>query len=802
MYVAYGGTIDDTVIIPAGKTVYLNGSSITLTANHHIIVEPGAKLVLEGDITTADDGRLLVKGMVEIHGTLTVTSTGTNDPALQVADYFEVDGKIINGRSTVIGTPRIAVMPNGTLVLPAEDIANQPTHDRFTPAQAWAAAGQGNLVIAGTLPAGYTVASLLEGVALPAGNRVYRVTLTQGGGVLPSLIPAGADITADGVIEDAQNHTLTVNGKLKATNAASTFKNIETLTVNGELIANAATFESVRTLTISTLNSGDLSSRAAAGPSTSWNRSYLGADSATLEKIGSITIGDYGEFESGSIFINLPPGAKISLGRNAIFNASATANNSFDNLTSLFIGPAAKVSIASPSLTFKSLKNLTMQDSASLEAAAGDAVTFLVEAVPSTLPQKTEISLGLNTFYHVGLSPTAKIDVVITRNSSIITGTTINLNEGSTLRVAAGKTFTVESGASIDFRNLGRTVPANAESAPIQINGTVELIGSGTLVGLNPGLFTSPTDIYKFIAFMGDGRIVLNHGATYAFGSIAAPALSTVPFIGSGTTDVYRWNGTNDGAQIILNAAGITIRDADGGGAVVTANMGDTDTYAYILKEQTLTLDTRVQLKSTNNKGIYFAGWPGGGARFKGMGSIVVGATTITGGSSGWQVFGSKAIGICQDGTNTASISDPGASATIFKAMGPSAVIRQAAVRGNSVTIQPNATVDLGGTPTSPGGSIMLEAGSNSGRLILEGSSSKVLLGTGLGGAAVGKLGTIAIGGRELVNSGFNPGDFTVLNNKLVMLGGTNKLPGSYITAGTAAKDDVAIVSNATFSNR
>ncbi|MDR2758496.1 MAG: hypothetical protein LBB78_03860 [Spirochaetaceae bacterium] len=804
-YIAYSGTIDNTVTISKGKTVYLNGGPITLSGNHHIIVEPEAKLVLESDVTTADDGRLLVKGMVEVYGTLTTTSNGSNDPALQVADYFDTSGSIVNGRATVLGTSQVLVMPNGTLVLTADDMANQPTGDRFTPAQAWAAAGKGNLLITGTLTPSYTVQYLLDGV-LPQNGRTYTVTLTQGGGVLPSIIPAGTNITASGVIEDADNHNLTVNGNLTATSPSSTFKDIETLTVNGRLIANAATFESVKTLTVSSSNSGNLISRVSAAPSASWNGGYLGADSATLASVKTVIIGDYGEFASESPAFAFPAGSKIGLGRNAIFTAAATTNNSFDDLEGLSIGPASRVSIASPALTFKSLKTLSLQDSASLDAAAGNAVTFLVEATPSTPPKKTEVNLGLNSFYNVGIAPTAKVDMAIVRDASLISGSTIAINEGSTLTVETGKTFTVESGATVDLRNLGINVPANADAAPVQIKGTVELTGTGTLIGQNPGLFpTSPTDIYKFVSFAGGGKIVLNYGTMYVLGAVTTPALPSISFIGSSATAAYRWNGAEDGAQIIFDKIGITIRDADGGGAVVTSNVGPANTYAHIPEGQTLTLDMDVQLKSNNGKGIYFAGATAGGAQLKGPGKIVVGTTRITGGSSGWRVFGSETIGIVQNNPATAFIANTGiGTTTSFKATGPSAVIRQAAARGNSVIIQANTIVDLSGTAASPGGSIVLESGPNPGKLAFGGANTaKLLLGDGIGGmAAIGRLSAITIGGETVINNGLSVGDFVVLGGKLITLGGKNTWYGNGITAGTVPNNDVTVVSTAGFTNQ
>jgi hypothetical protein len=103
------------------------------------------------------------------------------------------------------------------------------------------------------------VAYLFDGIGLPSGARTYTVT-TNGGGVLPSIIPAGAGIIAHGAIKDAENHILTVNGILTANDPGSTFEDIVTLTVNGELYVDYASLEDVETLTVSSLNNDTLTS--------------------------------------------------------------------------------------------------------------------------------------------------------------------------------------------------------------------------------------------------------------------------------------------------------------------------------------------------------------------------------------------------------------------------------------------------------------------------------------------------------------------------------------------------------------
>jgi hypothetical protein len=810
-HVVFTDTLTDELDIPGGKTVYLTQAHTPLTAN--IIVRPGAVLVLQADIQTADAARLLVKGRVEVYEELEVTATPPNEPALQVADYFEADG-IISARGTVIGTPLVLVGQGGILTLTAADISNDPASaNRFTPVQAWAAAGQGHLQINGSLTPTYTVGYLLEGIT-PSWDRVYIVE-TDGGDrnekgeiTLPSIIPPGAIISAHGVIEDALGHTLTVNGILEADSPASTFKKIETLTVNGQLTANFATFESVETLKISSLDNDNLTSRQSAPtlawPTAWWGNPFLGADNATLEKAKSIIIGDNGEFATESTIIDLPEGAKISLGRSALFNAAGLTNNSFDNLTSLWIGPAATVTIRSAALTFKSLKTLTMQDSATLNANdAPTTLTFLVEPTPSTPPKKTEITWGLNSAFNVQTAPTAKVDVAINNDASLNSGT-ITVNDGSTFTVAPGKKLGVESGAAIDFSDFGgKTAPANAEAAPIKINGTIELAAGGTIIAPDPDDFPAAnrTDIYKFASFGTDGKIVLNYGAEYLLGDdpLIGPSSSSYAYTWADSTG---FGGlTTDGAQIEINGVGITIRDsANPYPVAVTVKAPG----AYILKEQTLRLDTNVTLLLGNGQAIWFAGDTSttGGAKLTGPGEVVAGSTTISGGSRGsWQVFGSstETIGILQDSADTASITNLlGVGTPSFEAVGAGAYIKQAAGSGKKLTVGAATVVDLNGTSTTAGGIIELEGGSTGGQLELAAATSKLLLGAGTGGGNAAGTSPLTIGGKSVTSGGsFAVADFQkTAGGVLVQIGGAN---GGTLTAGT---DNVTIASNAAFTDQ
>jgi hypothetical protein len=381
--------------------------------------------------------------------------------------------------------------------------------------------------------------------------------------------------------------------------------------------------------------------------------------------------------------------------------------------------------------------------------------------------------------------------------------------------VAAGKTLTVGPEAAVDFRSL-TSIPTSAETASIQINGTIKLTFDGThrgtLIAPNPGLFQTQTDLFKVAAFGTNGAIVLDYGTVYKFGSATpatGPALLELPFIGA-TSDgnAFAWAGSNDGAQIVIDGTGLTIRDANGstnGWAKVTIE----GPRSFILKEQTLTLDTNVELLMANGEALHLAGdATAGGAQIKGAGKIIAGKTEITGGSSGWRVFGSDSISIRQDTADTASIVNFGTGTTTsLRAMGQSAVITQLAGSGNGLTIESSAVVELGGTATTPAGSIVLKAdidpATDHGTLTFAASAnSKLLLGPGTGGTALtGAFTTPTIGGKEITQT-LPIGGFTALDGKLIVVGGVaaggNIVPANSTIVGTT-NNDVTIASNAVF---
>jgi hypothetical protein len=722
-----------------------------------------------------------------------------------VADYF-VAGDTITARGTVIGTPRVLVASGAKLILDDDDIANQTTVDRFTPTQAWAAAGQGSLEIDAATPLSsvYTVAYMLEGI-YPTRDRTYK--FATNGGDLPAVIPAGAKVTTYAAITDAPNHALTVNG---------------------ELIANNATFELLESLTISSSDTDNNFSRAASiDPWITEFGSSLQANSATLANATIINIGDRGEFYSESVYIELPAESKITLGRSAIFNAAGLITNNFDNLASLWIGPAAKVAIDSSGVTFKSLEILTLQDGASLSVPRG-AVTFLVEATPSTPPKKTEIVFGKNAFYNVSVAPTAKVDVGITNDASLVSGSMMTVNEGSTFTLAEGKTLAVESGATVNFDAVGKDASGPIGTAPtvppIKIEGAIEIAAGGRFIGpdVSGVIAADPSASLKFVDFGTDGKIVANRNAIYEMGDSSGG--TGILIMGTAAAAAYKWSGTDDGAQIVMDESGITIRDGDGGGdaKVFVGGPSGLPPTAYILKEQTLYLDAGVELVIKADYGtgatIWFAGAAEGGAKLMGPGALVVKndtddtLTTITGGSKGWQAVSADSTINIGRATGTITGIGVGPNSGTWKALGPGAVITQAAVAGNELRIQTGVTIALGGDTNSAWGAIVLkDAAANPGKLSFTEATAKILLGDATATSDASAIPS-AIGGKAITISTSNGSeivaiantDFKVVGNYLVQISCADADPGAspeksgYITPNTSTPNDadVTIASN------
>jgi hypothetical protein len=594
--------------------------------------------------------------------------------ARDVADY-SVENIIEPGRNTVIGK-NVTILPGAVLTLHVDDIIppteNQP--NKFTPAQAWAAAGQGHLVIgnAGSIPGvpengfadalpgyNYTVAELLTGVS-PNGSRSYTVTSSRiTPEVLPALIPQGAFILTPATPISSVDNTLVVNGSLN----------------------------------------------------------ILG----TLREITRLEVGN---------------GGSLTLDENN--------GDLLQGLAALRLGPGAILNVTSPDVTLKALESLFLGDGSWLNAIAGTNVTFKEDF-------DLALTLGKNVRYQVGMSPSAVVETVISKDAGLVGNSTLIVYEGSTFTVNEGVTFTVDGNSTFDISRV-------TDDEAVMIDGALEINSGSALIG--PDFATvqaDPEALLSAVTLGDDGKVVLNHGAKFYFGSSTSQE-----FIGgtAGDNATYAWTDTADkGAQIEINAQGLIIRDINGIDTPVTVNVAEQG--AGILKNQSLYLDRGVTLV-VDNEWFYLLGDAAGGAKLLGPGKLALGHTpdsiNFIGGDSGWQAFGDDIV-IGDDYSNLFLLAVSGANpppATVkatLKALGQGASISiPAAAPNNTLIISENTTIDLNGTAAAQRGEIRLASGAI---ISLAATTSEILTGAGpaghqtavpLTGAAVTGSGITGIG--------------------------------------------------------
>jgi hypothetical protein len=608
------------LVIPTGKTVYFVNDYDSATINGNVTVREGAKLVLVGDFAAGSGGVLLVRGQVEVFRNLTVT-----DDALDVSDY-SVENELTPGRNTVIGQ-NVTILPGATLILDVTDIIppteNQP--NKFTPAQAWAAAGQGNLVIgnggstsgtphpgfADALPLyNYTVTELLTGVS-PNASRFYTVTSGRiAPEVLPVLIPQGAFILTRATPQGSVDNTLVVNGSLET--------------------------------------------------------------QGTLRDITRLEVG---------------PGGSLALAENN--------GDLLQGLTSLRLGPGATLNVVSPDITLKALESLFLGDGSALHAVMGSSVTFKEDF-------DLALTLGKNVLYQVGMSPSAVVETVISKDAGLVGASNLIVYEGSTFTVNEGVTFTVDGASSFDISRV-------TDDDAVVINGAIEITSGSKLIG--PDFATveaDPEALLSAVTLGDDGKVVLNHDAIFQLGNVDG-----VGFVGPvGGIYAYEWtSAAATGPQIEINAGGMVIRDINDIITPVIVSVGGPG--AGILKDQSLYLDRGVTLV-VDNEAFYLFGDPAGGAKLLGPGRLALGtganAIDFIGGDSGWQAFGQD-IMIADDQIDlyVGAVSGTAAPPWVatFKALGQGAIISLPTASA-ALQIRAGTTIDLNGLPATQRGEIRL----------------------------------------------------------------------------------------------
>jgi hypothetical protein len=451
--IAYTGVINPELVIPTGKVLYyigaVAGSPTTLAAN--VIVEQGARLVLVGEITTGG-GKILTHGAVEVFRSLTV---GVD--ARDVADYTVENNKVI-GRNTAIGKI-VTVLPGATLTLDASDIIppDQYSENKFTPTQAWAAAGQGHLIINGTLNAyPYTVKELLTGV-YPSATRRYTVTSGRySTETLPALIPQGAFITTSAIPVDSEGNTLTVNGSLTTKGTLNDLTRIEVG------------------------NGGSLSLTESAG-----------------------------ELVKGLADLKIGPGGSFAV---------ASPDVSLKSLATLFLGDGSSISVTGGNVTFKEDADLALTMGKKVMYGVAVSASATVDTVISG---ESGLAGGSNLVVHPGSTFTVGENATFTVDSGATFDISRQPLGQETPAVVINGAIEIEAGGSFigpDFATVQADPGALFETVNLGTDGKVVLnwggifqLGAGPEALVGPG-GTAARHAYEWNTTNDGGQIEINAG--------------------------------------------------------------------------------------------------------------------------------------------------------------------------------------------------------------------------------------------------------------------------------------------------
>jgi hypothetical protein len=410
-----GGVPAADLVIPSGKTVYADASSFTLTA--HLAVEQGATLVIVDNLTTATAGNLLVNGTVKVGPGAVLVATAATD----VTSYtVETTGALTAGTATVIGTSAVQVLKNGRLQLAATDVA--AADKTFTLATAWAAAGEGHLIISGVTT--FTVSEL---VALATETRGIGAATSDTTVALPAVIPVNTHIAVTGAVTDTadtEHHKLTVNGELDLSSTST------------------ATLAGVKEIEVG--DGGKFTSTNAALATTALTKITVGKG-ATFSTTGNASGATYAEVTQ----IEVGAGSAVTL------NAAAT----LAKLASLDVGASSTFSSAAATAAYAALTTLSVGDyaTATLAGTSGTAVTFATAGLGT-------LTLGKNATVDAGAS------------SAVVKGgtdTAVSISKDATLsgiKIKAGTTLTVATGATLTVGGL------------LTVDGTLSIAGTGNVL--------------------------------------------------------------------------------------------------------------------------------------------------------------------------------------------------------------------------------------------------------------------------------------------------------------------------------
>jgi hypothetical protein len=493
--IAYQGasaSFVEPLIIPTGKTVYLTDDHAGIAQN--ITVREGAKLVLVGDFAVNNGNALLVRGTVEVFKSLTVAVN-----ALDVADYT-VENVMETGRNTVIGT-HVTILPGAVLTLDVTDLI-PPTEslpNKFTPQQAWAAAGQGHLVIGtgGSVPGTpdiadvlpnyfYTVEELLRGVS-PSASRTYTVTSGRYSAEdLPAVIPAGAYILTRAIPSRSVSDTFIVNGSLSTQGTLNGISKIE--------IGNG----------------------------------------------GALTLTEpNGEVLRGLTDLRLGPGAALTV---------TSDDASLENLSAIFLGDGSSIVVPGNGVTFKEDTPLALTLGKNITYQVGTSVAATVNTVIS---KDASLVGGSNLIVYEGSTFT------------VDPGVTFTVGGGSTLdisRVLAAETPAITINGVLNIVPTGTLIaPASGDAAVTDIENfyaTVALGADGKVL-LNHGVIGAPGAEFFFGATQVTGAAA--DTPIYTWSALAATSDGAQIELNSQGQIIRDTNDTSSAVTVTIGAPGAVI---------------------------------------------------------------------------------------------------------------------------------------------------------------------------------------------------------------------------------------------------
>jgi hypothetical protein len=557
-YQGVSATIDDDLIIPAGKIVYLAEDYDTAgDVDYNITVREGARLVLVGDflagagthpVTSLTSGYLLVRGTVEVFRGLTVAAD-----ARTVSDYT-VENIVEPGRNTVIGT-HVTVLPGAVLTLDITDLI-PPTEslpNKFTPQQAWAAAGQGHLVIgtgstprtpssaaANTLTAYYfTVRELLTGVS-PNASRSYTVTSGRfSSEELPPVIPQGAYILTSAIPTNSAGGTLTVNGWLSTNGTLNGITKIE-VGNSGSLILTEPSGELLTGLT-------DLR----IGPSALLD---ITSNDVSLKTLTALFLGDGSSINvpGNNVTFMLDTPLALTIGKNVTYAVGMSASAKVDTV----VAKDASL-VGSSTLTVYPGSTFTVNDGVTFTVGSGSTFDISRQPIPPTgdTPPITingaiELAAGgafvgpafatvqadpASLFKTIGLGPNGKVVLNYGAEFSL-GGTDLFVGNSSATYTWDGTAGADTAGAQIEINDKGLIIrDINEISSAVEV--TVAAPGAGILS--NHSLFL-------------DRAVTLDIAATYAIyltGAAGGGAKLKGP--GKVTADTLEIIGGDEGWQAV-----------------------------------------------------------------------------------------------------------------------------------------------------------------------------------------------------------------------------------------------------------